>query len=121
MGNSRPSPPADAPQYVVEGLDRQDAETLRELAQYADRLADWKDRDVERELSDRELDRELDEVPCEWDEEAWQDAVDDTDAPPKATLTTKRIDGRDYYYLQWREGDKIKSEYVAPVIPAGSG
>ena len=39
----------------------------------------------------------------------------------KGTLTVKQIDGRGYYYLQWREGSKITSQYVAPVSPTGSG
>jgi hypothetical protein len=32
-------------------------------------------------------------------------------------VTTKTIDEREYYYLQWREGEKVKSQYVAPVSP----
>jgi hypothetical protein len=30
----------------------------------------------------------------------------------------KTIDGREYYYLQWRQGDRVKNQYVAPVSPA---
>lgn len=63
--------------------------------------------------------------PEEWDDDAdeWEDALEDAfekaEIPrSKGTLTTKTIDGRDYYYLQWREGDKVKSQYVAPVSPA---
>ncbi len=41
-------------------------------------------------------------------------------ARAKGTLTTKHIDGRDYYYLQWRDGDTIHSQYVAPVSPASN-
>lgn len=37
------------------------------------------------------------------------------------TLTTKTIDEREYYYLQWREGEKVKSQYVAPVSPSSVG
>ncbi len=60
----------------------------------------------------------------EWDdEEEWRDALEDAwekaDIPRgKGTLTTKTIDGRDYYYLQWREGETVTSQYVAPVSPA---
>jgi hypothetical protein len=65
-------------------------------------------------------------APEGWDDdEEWQDALEEAFEKAdirrsKGTLTTKTIDGRDYYYLQWREGDKVKSEYVAPVTPAGN-
>jgi len=66
------------------------------------------------------------EPPEGWDEqdqEEWEQALreafEEADiARSKGYLTTKEIDGRDYYYLQWREGDKVKSQYVAPVTPA---
>jgi len=61
--------------------------------------------------------------PDDWTGEEWEDAL--TEAFEKAdirrskgTLTTKSIDGRDYYYLQWREGDTVQSHYVGPVTPA---
>ena len=78
-------------------------------------------------VSAEDLDEEVPgavEVPDEWDDEAeWRDALTDArekaDIPRgKGTLTTKTIDGRDYYYLQWREGDTVTSQYVAPVSPA---
>lgn len=63
-------------------------------------------------------------VPDDWDEEdeEWADALRDAfekaEIPrSKGTLTTKTIDDREYYYLQWREGEKVKSQYVAPVTP----
>lgn len=31
---------------------------------------------------------------------------------PKGSITKKNIQGKDRYYLQWREGDKVKSRYV---------
>lgn len=64
------------------------------------------------------------DTPDRWDDEAeedeWQDALDEAykkaDIPRgKGTLTEKTIDGRQYYYLQWREGDTVTSQYVAPV------
>jgi len=64
------------------------------------------------------------ETPDEWDDEdAWQDALEDAYEEAdilrsKGTLTTKTIDDREYYYLQWREGETVKSQYVAPVSPA---
>lgn len=69
------------------------------------------------------------DAPDEWDDEEeedeWQDALDEAyekaDIPRgKGTLTEKTIDGRQYYYLQWREGDTVTSQYVAPVTPSSS-
>ena len=56
------------------------------------------------------------EIPDIYDREDVLDQVED--APPRASVTTKTIDGRDYYYYQWREGDRVKSEYIGPVDPA---
>lgn len=66
--------------------------------------------------------RESPPTPDEWDEQEneWENALqevsDDAEMPrSKGSLVTKTIDGRDYYYLQWREGDTVTSQYVAPV------
>lgn len=118
---STPEPPQSIPKYIAEGLEKQGPETLRTIAEFADRLAQHKAREMEQELQDRAVD-EPEEAPEDWDQDAWDDRLDEVrdvkDVPAKATLTTKTIDNRDYYYYQWREGDKIKSEYVAPVSPA---
>lgn len=118
-----PDPPDAAPKYLIEGFDKQDVDTLRELADYARRLADWRAAEATTELKAEATD--VDGTPDEWDDdEAWEDALDEARekadlAAGKGTLTIKTIDGRGYYYLQWREGSKIKSAYVAPVSPAG--
>jgi hypothetical protein len=71
-----------------------------------------------------DIKRDTVNAPEEWDDESeWRDALDEAfekaEIPrSKGTLTTKTIDGRDYYYVQWREGDSVKSQYVAPVSPA---
>jgi len=60
----------------------------------------------------------------DWDgDEEWEDKLEAARekasiSPSEGTLTTKRINGREYYYLQWREGEKVKSRYVATVDPA---
>lgn len=117
-----PQAPPDLPKYLREGVEKQSPERLRTLAQYAEQMADWKEAKAEHELQ-QASDQDEDEVPDGWDEESWEDALDDArdegDVPPgKGTLTKKTIDSRDYYYLQWREGDTIKSQYVAPVNPS---
>lgn len=64
------------------------------------------------------------ETPDGWDDDnKWEDKLEAARekaaiSASKGTLTTKTINGREYYYLQWREGEKVKSQYVAPVDPA---
>ena len=120
--NEKPDTPSNLPQYLIDGVEKQSPEKLRQLAAYAEAMADWMEAETQREL-EAQADQSTTETPEEWDDDEWDEAVDDArdeaDIPAsKGTLTTKTIDGRDYYYLQWREGSKIKSQYVAPVTPA---
>lgn len=117
-----PQTPEGIPKYIREGLQKQNADNLRTIAAYAEELADYQEAEVDRELED-DADQDTDETPDEWDEDEWTDVLEDAlekaeISASKGTLTEKEIDGRDYYYLQWREGDKIKSQYVAPVSPS---
>jgi len=58
---------------------------------------------------------------CPRDAEEWVAAVDDSEAPTLATLTTKKINRYHYPYWQWSEDWKPKSEYVAPLTPNSRG
>ena len=110
-----PDPPTDTPKYLREGLQKQSPEMLRSIATYASALADSKERALQEELDAQAVDVDDETTPDGWDADEWDEQLEDSDVPARATLTTKTIDDRDYYYYQWREGDKIKSEYVAPV------
>ncbi|WP_262181504.1 hypothetical protein [Haloarcula laminariae] len=63
------------------------------------------------------------EIPDNWDDdEEWESKLEEARekasiSSSKGTLTTKTINGREYYYLQWREGEKVRSQYIAPVDP----
>lgn len=116
MGEPTPKPPDGAPKYIIEGLQKQSPEVLEELSGYCESLAAEKVRELEAQLEEKQV--EIDETPDEWEPDEWEETVADVEAPPKACITTKTIDGRDYYYYQWREGSSIKSEYIAPVTPA---
>lgn len=118
MDSNLPTPPTNAPKYIREGLPKQSSETLREIARYAQQLADSKEQAIEAELEEESI--EQDSTPEEWDENEWDTVISEVDSPQRACLTTKTIDGRDYFYFQWREGSKIKSKYVAPVSPVDS-
>lgn len=56
--------------------------------------------------------------PEEWKqkmEEAKEKAGEQWGRP---SISVKEIDGRPYYYLQWRHEDSVETQYVAPVEPA---
>ena len=76
-----------------------------------------------RKVYEEDVERGTIDPPDDWNKYEWEDALDEAFEqaevkPSKATLTEKTIDGRDYYYLQWRDGDKVRSQYVGPVTPA---
>lgn len=103
--DARPTAPDDIAQYIVDGLNRQGAESLRQIAAYAEALADWKEAQAADEIEDEEIVRE--------DSEDDPDRPDDV--PAKAYVVVKEINNNRYYYYQWRSGDQVKSKYKAPV------
>ncbi len=103
-------PPAE----IAARLDGADEETLRATIAYCEaqlEADDGEDVDDESERNQGPPDE------FEGDAEQWADAVDDCEAPARATLTTKEINDNQYLYWQWSEDGKTKSEYVAPVNP----
>jgi hypothetical protein len=112
-------------QTIIE--DRDDAVTVAaEMVAAADDLAALDDNPSlgPDTIYEEDIEQGTVEAPDEWDDEdEWQEALEDAYENAdilrsKGTLTTKTIDGREYYYLQWREGDTVKSQYIAPVSPA---
>jgi hypothetical protein len=113
-------------QTVVE--DRDDALTVAaNMVAAADDLATLEDRPIlgPETVHQEDVEREATQPPEEWREDAedWndrlQEAYEKAEVPrSKGTLTTKEIDGQEYYYLQWREGDTVTSQYVAPASPS---
>jgi hypothetical protein len=62
--------------------------------------------------------------PDDWagTQEEWNEVMEEAKekAGPqrgRPHLSRKEIDGRDYYYLQWRNDGEVISQYVAPVDP----
>ena len=104
---AQPIPPESAPQYIREGLQKQNAETLQAIAAYAEELANWKIEQTEKELEEQAVDEPND-----------VDAELPDDVPSKASVTIKEINDNRYYYWQWRDGDTIKSQYIKPVKPS---
>lgn len=133
-----PTEPDDIAQYILDGLDRQDPTELREIAEYADALADYRDAQIEAEAPtpedpDRLADAvdELDQVDSSDDDqqqkrqkllfEAWDAG---------GTVQRKEIPcGQDcdgcphgpYVYLTYREGDTVRSKYLGKPENYGLG
>ena len=105
MSYSPPDPPSELPTDIASKLDDQSPEILRQVARFAEELAEHRER--EARLAENEEDEE--------DEERPEDLPDDV--PSKATITIKEINDNRYYYWQWREGEKIRSQYKGPVNP----
>jgi hypothetical protein len=94
-------PPAEIPTDITNRLQSQPAETLHTIAEYATQLANTK---TER--------ADIDDI------EEQDEAVDEdlpSNVPARASKTQKTINGNDYWYWQWRDGEQIKSEYIGPV------
>lgn len=102
----QPDPPESLPKYLAEGLQKQSPTTLREIEKYARQLAEYAEREAEKQLEERVIDQE--------EEKGVVDTIPDT-IPSKACITIKTINENRYYYWQWREGEKIKSQYIKPV------
>ena len=102
MSPSPPRAPDDLPAAVVTSMGDLSPASLRDLAAYAQALADHREREA---------------VTADADESQDADDVGDDlpdDVPSKATLTVKEINDNRYHYWQWRDGDQIKSKYKGP-------
>ncbi|APX00308.1 hypothetical protein CHINAEXTREME_21160 (plasmid) [Halobiforma lacisalsi AJ5] len=103
MSYEPPTPPSELPNDIVDTLDEYSPERLQHVANYAEKLAEYRER--EARLAEQDSEDEVKERP--------DDLPDDV--PSKATITIKEINDNRYYYWQWREGDQIKSKYKGPV------
>jgi len=94
---SPPAPPEDAPAYVVDPLERQPANHLREIAAWAADLADYKATTGPDRAHQEQFRRRV---------EAAGYSVDPTDyegVPDRAYISIKEPqDGYEYAYWQWR-------------------
>ncbi|WP_435158276.1 hypothetical protein [Haladaptatus sp. DFWS20] len=121
-----PQPSDRLPKYIVEGLQKQDSETLRAVADYAQELRVYRaaqaetdrtttaDRHQRERATVNELAAKAQAEGIPGDVADWS-TISEKGIPTKASIVTKTINDNKYYYFQWREGDRIKSEYIAPV------
>ena len=103
MSYEPPIPPANLSAEIVNTLNESDPEQLRDVAPYAEALAEHKERAGRLEGATEQ----------EGVEERPDDSPDGV--PAKATITIKEINDNRYYYWQWRDGEKIRSQYKGPV------
>ena len=105
MSDEPPTPPASLSSEIVNTLNELPPEHLRDVARYADELAEHKTRE--------------DRLKGESDENVAAERPDNlpNDVPTKATITIKEINDNRYYYWQWRDGDRVRSKYKGPVDP----
>ena len=123
---TKPTPSDLLPRYIVEELQKQDSEALRAVANYAQDLRVY--RAVEAKADQSPLDTQhrkqvtVDELTAKAHSKGISDDVADLDTivekgvPMKTSIVAKTINDNEYYYFQWREDDRIKSEYIAPVM-----
>jgi hypothetical protein len=107
MSYEPPTPPAELPTEIVDTLNGYSPDQLEHVARYAEELAEHKAREarLEEKSEDDEINERSDDLPA--------------DVPSKATITIKEINDNHYYYWQWRDGEKIRSQYKGPVNPDG--
>ena len=107
MSYEPPTPPAELPTEIVDTLNGYSPDQLEHVARYAEELAEHKAREarLEEKSKDDEINERSDDLPA--------------DVPSKATITIKEINDNRYYYWQWRDGEKIRSQYKGPVNPDG--
>jgi hypothetical protein len=107
----QPSPPSSLPQYLAEGLPKQDTETLHEIQDYTEALIEYRDQSLET--------AELPETA---------EPIDESDSSGNGTLVKEKVtcgddscrcasgDRQDkhgpYLYRYYRENGTMKSEYV---------
>ena len=103
MSDEPPRPPAEMPPDIIDTLNGCDSEVLRVISEYAEELAEYREREARLDEDGDNSEDRPDDLPSE--------------VPTKATITIKEINNNRYYYWQWRDGDKIRSKYKGPVNP----
>jgi len=95
-----PTAPATLPSGFTQECAALSADQLRNLAKYAESLAEYREREARLEAEVESSDEAPDDTPDE--------------VPAGASVTIKDINDNRYRYGQWRDGDKIKSKYIGP-------
>jgi len=105
MPENQPTPPSDLPDDVVDTLNDSSLKRLRQIAEYAEELAEYRSREphIGEDGDDDDIHEPAEERP--------------EGVPSRATVTIKEINDNRYYYWQWRDGENVRSQYKGPVTP----
>lgn len=119
-------PPEALPDDIVEFLHHATSEQRQALLRYAGELESsaYGEDDSPRSRTESP-DTHVESATCSGDDSSdttaraeYEELGDEErpdDVPAKATITIKEINDNRYYYWQWRDGDKIRSQYKGPV------
>jgi len=105
MSYEPPTPPAGLPAELVDTLNEASPEQLRDVARYAEGLAEHKEREARLEGEPDEND--IEERPT----------IFQTTSPRKRRSRSRKLTTNRYYYWRWREGEKVRSQYKGPINP----
>lgn len=118
----QPSAPSTLPAYVRDPVKRQSATRLRALAEWATQLADWKEQDAERALTEQP-DPDGGEITAEHVVDGAE--LDHEEIPASATVYIycykvpcgPGCDGcphGPYQWGKWRDDDTVRTTYLGP-------
>lgn len=130
MSDDSPTPSTALPPEIRDILKGATLDQLRDIAEYANALAEYEEEqtgiegnqiDDDQDDSDAAAekhaeDRPPKDHPLEDRSSEGRPSEDRPDGvPSKASTTVKEINSNRYYYWQWRDGDQIRSQYKGPV------
>lgn len=108
---TQPTPPAELPNYLIEGIPKQDDESLRALQAWIDELLDYR-----QGVAPDEIEADVDE------------SIEAVEEASGGTVVKKKVScGKDnckckggelhgpYKYVVRRQGDSLEWEYKGPV------
>ncbi|ELY23046.1 hypothetical protein C499_19530 [Halogeometricum borinquense DSM 11551] len=115
--STEPRPPASLPKYVVEAVERQGADRLRDLADWAEERAAFLEAEAREQLEEPPAEGEVDDV----EEDVDGDDLDEVPDGVSVNVYKMKVpcgpgcDGcphGPYRYAKWREGDKVRTKYL---------
>lgn len=125
MSDDSPTPSTALPPEIRDILEESTPDQLLDIAEYSDALAGYKEKQTgvkanqiedDQDDSDAAAEKHAEDRPPKdqpLEDRSSEDRPDGV--PAKASTTVKEINSNRYYYWQWRDGDRIRSQYKGPV------
>jgi hypothetical protein len=116
-GDPRPEAPDSLPQYLVDGLVRQDVPSLEDAMSFAEELRDWKQKPVDVEEDEESLESERREVVTDDPEfPGWDWVVKEfmicSDETCKCMKEDERLHGPYYFKVRRDDDGNREKEYI---------